>query len=294
MFGYVTIYKPELKIKEFYEFRAFYCGLCRQLKQDYGKLGQMTLTYDMTFLVVLLTSLYECETRQERHRCLIHPAKAHTMLLNEITEYGASMNIALTWHHLKDDWQDEKKLAGLTGAKLLERRYRQIERRYPRQCHVMLEKLKALSEMEKKTGLPDLDAVSGCFGELMAELFVWKKDEWEETLRQIGFFLGKFIYLMDAYEDLAEDSKNGSFNPFTERSRQPDFEEECRQMLILLMANCTESFERLPLQKDVGILRNILYQGVWSRYQKIQEERKEAEKKKTEKRRGKSISNKKR
>ena len=60
MFGYVTIYKPELKIKEFYEFRAFYCGLCRQLKQEYGRAGQMTLTYDMTFLVVLLTSLYEC------------------------------------------------------------------------------------------------------------------------------------------------------------------------------------------------------------------------------------------
>ncbi len=272
MFGYVTIYKPELKIKEFYEFRAFYCGLCHQLKQEYGRFGQMTLTYDMTFLVVLLTSLYECETRQEQHRCLVHPAKSHTMLLNEITEYGASMNIALTWHHLRDDWQDEKKVVGLAGAKLLEKRYRRVKQRYPRQCLVIREKLASLGELERTPGVPDLDAVSGCFGELMAELFVLWEDEWEETLRRLGFSLGKFIYLMDAYEDLAADKKSGSFNPFKERSSQPGFEEECRKMLMLLMAECTEQFERLPLLKDVGILRNILYQGVWSRYQKLQVE----------------------
>ncbi len=281
MFGYVTIYKPELKIKEFYEFRAFYCGLCRQLKQEYGRAGQMTLTYDMTFLVVLLTSLYECETRQERHRCLVHPGKPRTMLLNEVTEYGASMNIALTWHHLRDNWQDERKLTGLAGAKLLERRYRKVEQVYSRQCHIIEEKLAKLHRLESSQRMeePDLDAVSGFFGELMAELFVLKKDEWEETLRQIGCSLGKFIYLLDAYEDLEADKKSGSFNPLKERSSRPGFEEDCRQMLLLLMAECTESFERLPLLKDVGILRNILYQGVWSRYQKLQEKREQKQEK---------------
>ena len=245
----------------------------------------MTLTYDMTFLVVLLTSLYECETRQERHRCLIHPAKAHLMLLNEVTEYGASMNIALTWHHLMDNWQDEKQLIGLAGTKLLAGRYRRVEQAYPRQCQVIQEKLTELGRLEQAERVeekgnvaigskeqtagqdrteareePDLDRISGCFGELMAELFVMRQDEWEKTLRQVGFYLGKFIYLMDAYEDLEADQKSGSFNPLKGRSARPEFEEECRQMLTLLMAKCTESFERLPLIKDVGILRNILYE----------------------------------
>lgn len=282
MFGYVTICKPELKVKEFYEFRAFYCGLCQILKEKYGIKGQITLTYDMTFLVMLLTSLYECETKEEKHRCLVHPTKAHTMLMNEVTEYGAAMNIALTWYHLQDDWQDEKSLLGLAGAQVYKASCRKIEKEYPRQCQVIREKLAELHQLEQRwTGavenpaLPDLDAVSGCFGELMAELFVMKQDHWEETLRQIGFYLGKFIYLMDAYEDLPKDEKNGSFNPLKGRKDRPGFEEECRQMLVMLMGECTAAFERLPLIKDIDILRNILYNGVWSKYDKLQIERKQ-------------------
>ena len=80
MFGYVQAYKPELKMKEFYKYKAYYCGLCKVLREKYGFLGQMTLTYDMTFLVMLLTSLYEEETQREECRCLIHPVKKQKML----------------------------------------------------------------------------------------------------------------------------------------------------------------------------------------------------------------------
>ena len=68
MFGYVTIDKPELKIKDYTRYKAYYCGLCRVLLESYGFTGQMTLSYDMTFAVILLTSLYECETRLVTHR----------------------------------------------------------------------------------------------------------------------------------------------------------------------------------------------------------------------------------
>lgn len=282
MFGYVTICKPELRVKEFYEFRAFYCGLCRTLRGKYGLGGQMTLTYDMTFLVMLLTSLYECPTAEERHHCLIHPVRTHTMLQNEVTEYGAALNIALTWQHFKDDWKDERSAAGLAGMKFFGRRYREVVAQYPRQCGVIEEKLAELAAYEQDgqgqlrgEGLPpgSLDAVSGCFGGLMAELFVMKQDEFEETLREMGFYLGKFIYLMDAYDDLEKDEKSGSYNPLRGKSRQPGFEEDVRLMLNLMMAECTRAFERLPLIKDIDILRNILYNGVWSKYEKIQKER---------------------
>lgn len=310
MFGYVTICKPELKVKEFYEFRAFYCGLCRTLKSKYGIPGQMTLTYDMTFLVMLLTSLYECPTAEEHHHCMVHPVKKHAMLQNEITDYCASMNVALSWYHLKDDWEDERKPLGLAGMQVFRRNCRKVEREYPRQCQVMREELANLRDIEKAasgkvsgkrerfenrknpessqiaespelTGsrnagmLPDLDAVSDCFGRLMAELFVWKQDQWEEALRKIGFYLGKFIYLMDAYDDLAKDEKSGSFNPLLARKGEPDFEDRVREMLVMMMAECTNVFERLPLIKDVDILRNILYNGVWTRYEKLQRERKQ-------------------
>ena len=82
MFGYVMIDKPELTVKDYYKYKAYYCGLCRMLKEKYGFLGQMTLTYDMTFAIVLLTSLYESDTALSKHHCIVHPVQKHEMLQN--------------------------------------------------------------------------------------------------------------------------------------------------------------------------------------------------------------------
>ena len=133
MFGYVMINKPELKIKEYERYHAYYCGLCRTIKKEYGIFGQFTLTYDMTFLIVLLTALYEEQPDHQKHHCMVHPVKKHSMLTNEITQYAAAMNIALSYHHFKDDWEDEKSIKGLSGARLVKRKYKRIEKKYPRQ-----------------------------------------------------------------------------------------------------------------------------------------------------------------
>ena len=108
MFGYVTVCEPELKVKDLKKYRAYYCGLCRTLKEDYGFMGQMTLTYDMTFAVILLSSLYERIPELEKHRCKIHPVKKQMMLRNEITSYAAAMNVLLAYYHMEDDWQFPK------------------------------------------------------------------------------------------------------------------------------------------------------------------------------------------
>ena len=123
----------------------------------------------------------------------------------------------------------------------------------------------ALRKLEAE-GSEDLDAVSGCFGELMAELFDYKQDHWSPELRSIGFHLGKFIYLLDAYDDLARDEKKGAYNPLRSLSRQPGYEEEMRDIFELLLARCARSFERLPCVEDADLLRNILYSGVWLKY----------------------------
>lgn len=89
MFGYVTIYKPELKVKDYYKYKAYYCGLCRTLKESFGFRGQMTLTYDMTFVTILLTSLYEHKMKNSKHHCAVHPVKKWTcckMILQNIQQ----------------------------------------------------------------------------------------------------------------------------------------------------------------------------------------------------------------
>ncbi len=275
MFGYVMIKKPELKIKEFDRYHAYYCGLCRTLKNEYGSFGQFTLTYDMTFLIILLTALYESKPEHETHHCIVHPVKKHSMLMNEITQYAAAMNIALSYHHFMDDWEDERSLKGLSGAKLVKRKYKKIEKMYPRQVEVIKRTLKELSRLEKEKET-NLDYLARPFGELMAELFVYKEDMWQQDLRSLGFYLGKFIYIMDAYEDLNEDKKKDTFNPFKEISAEK-LSVEIEPILTMMMAETTKAFERLPIlvQPEIDILRNILYAGVWSKYDKLRQNKEE-------------------
>ena len=92
MFGYVQIRKPELKIKDYDTYHSFYCGLCHILYERFGIRGQVTLTYDMTFLVLLLSSYYESEVKTEKRRCIVHPARAHVERMTEMTAYMEMRN----------------------------------------------------------------------------------------------------------------------------------------------------------------------------------------------------------
>lgn len=265
MFGYITVNEAELKDDGYNRYRAYYCGLCRVLKDRYGYTGQMTLTYDMTFLVLLLTGLYESEGITEQHRCLAHPAKKHEMFMNACTEYAADMNILLTYHNCMDDWFDDKSLVKLSAAKLLKKKYNRLKDKYPAKVQAMESYIKNVHDGETAKS-DDLDLVSGYTGTLLGELFVWREDEWSSVLRRMGFFLGKFIYLMDAYDDLKKDEKKQHYNPWLFYKNRPDFEEYCRSILTMMMAECAGEFERLPILKDADILRNILYSGVWMKY----------------------------
>ena len=269
MFGYVTIYEPELKVKDLKKYKAYYCGLCRMLKEKYGFMGQMTLTYDMTFAVILLSSLYENAAEAERHRCKVHPIKKQMMLRNEITDYAAAMNVLLAYYHMEDDWQDDRKVTSLMTKSMIHGRVRRIIEEYPRQSRAIRSALEELSSCEKEE-CTDIDRTAGCFGRLMEELFVYREDIWERNLRKMGFFLGKFIYIMDAYEDLPEDLKKGRYNPLRDMYGKDDYEGRMKQILCMMIAESTAEFERLPCLLDVDILRNILYDGVWNRYNKIQ------------------------
>jgi hypothetical protein len=216
--------------------------------------------------------LYEAKTEKLQNRCLVHPVKKHDTLINEITDYVADMNIALTYHHLLDDWKDEKRIAGLAGAGALKRAYKQIEKKYPRQCSSIKDNLARLQECEK-CGETDIDLVSGCFGDLMGELFLYKEDCWQSTLRRMGFFLGKYIYILDAYDDLEKDEKHNSYNPFRSEQEREGYEDKVQSYLTMMMAECTREFEKLPCLWEADILHNILYDGVWTKFETTQKER---------------------
>lgn len=276
MFGYIIINQKEMKFKDYDVYHAFYCGLCRTLKERYGKLGQMTLSYDMTFLLILLSGLYEPDSKKGTMKCIAHPLEKHPYLQNVCSEYVADMNLILTYYKCLDDWMDERKYSRLAFSKALDRHMDRIKHTYPEKCQVIVENLQKISECER-SGSSDLDTMAGYFGHVMAEIFAFRKDEWEDTLRGIGFYLGKFIYLADAYEDIEKDQKDGTYNPLVSFFDQEDFEARCRQLLTMMISECSRMFEILPIIEYTEILRNILYSGVWYRFDLATQKRKQSQ-----------------
>lgn len=273
MFGYIAINKAEMKFKDYDIYQAYYCGLCKCLRERCGIRGQLTLSYDMTFFILLLTGLYEPETKRESVRCIAHPFKKHTAYRNEFTEYAAAVNLILAYYKNRDDWNDEGRRRSYIAARLLHSQMKNIRKKYSHKITKAAAELRQISLLEQKDE-QNIDVMAGLFGNIMAELFAYRQDEWEPSLRKIGFFLGKFIYLMDAYEDVEDDIRSGNYNPFKESfQNDKDFAEHCRQLLTLMMAECSREFEKLPILLHADILRNILYSGVWCRYTQVTRER---------------------
>lgn len=266
MFGYVIANTNELSPEEKERYRAVYCGLCRTLRERHGSLGRMTLSYDMAFLVLLLHSLYEPELEEGRERCLTHPVSPHVFCVSEITNYAADMNVALAYLNQLDNWRDDKSLPSLVLAWLLRPKYKRIRARYPRQCGAMEDSLKKLSALEQ-SGVPDPDGGAVLFGGLMAELFDLREDRWTPVLRSMAFSLGGFIYLCDAVVDLPKDEKKGRYNPLSALKAAERDDDYFKEILTMFIGNCTIDFEKLPLVEDASILRNILYSGVWARFE---------------------------
>jgi len=274
MFGYITVNKGDMTFNEFDVYHSYYCGLCRSLHEQYGIGGQLSISYDMTFLVMLLTGLYEPDTKEERIKCVAQPFKKHLIRRNEFTDYAADMNVLFTYYKCRDDWQDERRADRLVYGKLLEKGCRRACVKYKEKAKKIDLSLRELAGEEKKRNL-DIDYMSGLFGKIMGEIVAVKGDEWHEELSNMGNYLGKYIYLLDAYEDIREDIKRGLYNPFYKRYEAPDFDEEVKAILTMMMAGCCRAFEKLPIIENVEILRNILYSGVWYRYERVRKERRE-------------------
>ena len=143
----------------------------------HGLRGRFSLSYDLTFLNILLCSLYEGETPTDSgiDRCPIHPVHGVLWRSADPTDYCADLSVALHYYNAQDKWQDDHNLLALGYSALLDNSTAEAALRWPRQCNAIRSCLAKLAEYEA-AGSTDLDAVSGCFGTLMAELFDYRQD----------------------------------------------------------------------------------------------------------------------
>ena len=212
MFGYIVCIKDKLDKANLELYQHIYCGLCRNLKNRYGQLHRLNLSYDMTFIILLLSSLYEPEETETSFRCSLHPTSQKTAAENKFTDYAADMTILLSYFKCMDDWKDEGKHLRHWYASLLKKEYQRLKTIYPRQCRSVSSSIQALENIETKDP-SQFDQAINLSGEMLSEIFVYHEDFWSTSLKSLGFEIGRFIYLMDASMDYEKDKKKQNYNP---------------------------------------------------------------------------------
>ncbi|WP_412373132.1 DUF5685 family protein [Intestinibacter bartlettii] len=271
MFGYVRINKMDLTFREFDYYKGYYCGLCKYLKENHGEVSRLSLNYDITFLIVILTALYKLDSDITYERCIANPLKKKMRIVNEITEYAASMNILLSYYKLEDNLYDDNGIKDKLAYELYKGKLKKAYEKYPQKAEYIKQQLGNLRELEKQES-KSIDKVSNTFGNLMGEIFVYKKDEYEQNLRNIGFNLGKYIYILDAYEDLEEDNKKGRYNPFMDYiDKKEELKNKVDRLISMSLGMATKNIEQLNLEFNKSIIDNIIYSGVYLRYKSILE-----------------------
>ena len=272
MFGYVKINKMDLTFREYEHYRGYYCGLCKCLKDNHGEISRLSLNYDITFLVLILTSVYRPKSNIIEEWCITNPFKKKKKIINEITEYAASMNVLLAYYKLEDNLKDDNKLKDKVAYTMYKGKLKSAYEKYPKKAEFIKEQLEILYNLEKAKNT-NIDLVSNTFGNLMSEIFAYKQDENESELRRIGFNIGKYIYLLDAYEDLDKDYKNGSYNPFIDYiDKKEELKLRVDKLISMSLGMVGKGIDNLNLKMNTSIIENIVYSGVYLRYQNILEE----------------------
>ncbi|MEF2560640.1 MAG: DUF5685 family protein [Eggerthellaceae bacterium] len=275
MFGFVLPNLESLEEAQRQRYRSVYCGVCRSLKDRYGQACRLTVSYDMTFLALVLGSLYEPEETCGEARCPVHPMQPQSFVRSKYTDYAADLSVTLAYHKMLDDWHDDHTLRARGGAFALAGAYRRAKKRVPQECEAIETAMADIRTIEQRAlqarsqGVPAIDSplpdeAANRFGMMLGDLFAHEDDFWVSDLRRFGARLGKFVYVMDAAMDIEDDSRTGSYNPFADMEST---KEALRENLEFLAAGMTDAFERLPLERDVQVMRSVLYAGVWQRFE---------------------------
>lgn len=222
MMGYVTVEKSELKMREFEIYDGYYCGVCKSIGKRYGQVPRMVLSYDAAFLAIMSSSLWAGEDAPAREHCMIHPFKKKTIVRNEHVDYAADMMLLLAWYKLDDDRLDDESILSAAAMKVFHRTYNKLRKAYPGFSQFLKRQLDQLHQLEN-VKCSNLDQIADAFAKIMEEMLMISPgaqmlSEAEKTaLGRIGYHLGKWIYVIDALDDLEDDIIEENYNPLAER-----------------------------------------------------------------------------
>ena len=313
MLGYVKIDKGELKVREYEVYTGYYCGVCKSIGRRYGQLPRMVLSYDAAFLAILLASLSDESDTPVQEHCIAHPViKKKTVIRNRAIDYAGDVMLILAWYKLADDAADEGKVYAKPVMLMMKRIFRRLNSLYPELCSSVKCHLSALSALEREK-CASIDMAAEAFSKIMEDIFteglqaVYGSEPPQQTspgadrsdpgisgasgmqnrpcgfaspgsdtrelLARAGYHLGKWVYMIDAVDDIEENIESGAYNPLLFRFKfdaanetadefrariEPDLRFNLYHYLAML-SRCTDS---LDIRKNAGNIENVIYFGL--------------------------------
>lgn len=279
MLGYVTAKKDELKMRDYELYSGYYCGICKSIGKRYGQLPRFTLSYDAAFLALVLAGADDSYDEDDisREHCAIHHIKKKTVVRNGAIDYAGDVMLILAWHKHKDDATDENRMYAKAGMFFKKNLYKKLQKAEPKLCGAITERLAELSELEEQK-CDSLDRAAEAFSKIMEEILtcyepVTKDEKISKILSRMGYHLGKWIYVIDAYDDIEDNIQSGAYNPLIYRyeynkdSETPaEFKKRITESvewnLLTYLGEMGKAQDLLEFRRNKDIIENVVYLGL--------------------------------
>ncbi|WP_312641804.1 DUF5685 family protein [Hydrogenoanaerobacterium sp.] len=284
MFGYIKPFKPQMRICEYDTYKAVYCGLCKQLGSSYGLAARFTLSYDFAFFSILSMSLQEESPHFCKERCFANPLKKkYCCRLNESSLFSACTAMILLYYKVDDNYRDSKfwgKLLMLLVKPFASSARKKAMLQYPQLDAIVAEMMRQQYALEQ-AGCSSIDEAAQPTALSLAKIceLLGKDDSQKRILNRFGYLLGRWVYLIDAVDDLEDDMKSGSYNAFVlENHLTPQSDlTEIRSVTVAALnqtaAEIAKTYELLELKRYKPILDNVIYFGLKNSLHLVEEKR---------------------
>ena len=281
MFGYIKTDLPNMYMKDTVLYQAMYCGLCKGIGKTCGQKARFVLNYDLTFLSVLLHNLQNKDVKVEKEHCIVHPIRKRPIAsVDELTERIAYLNVILAYYKLSDDVIDNGK--GRLKRSFFNGAYKKAKKNEPEIDKIVKMRYSELLKLEDAK-CDSMDIVADPFGNMMQEIVeVILKDTCTEEVKELAYYLGKWIYLIDALDDFDKDKKKKDFNVFINLYPLAKDKEQlicnAKQELTVVFASVlnriAELANKLNYKFNHDLIDNVLYRGLLVQTKRIMENEK--------------------
>ena len=269
MFGFIRPVKDELRVREVHRFQEVYCGLCHAIRARYGRFHTFFLSYDMTFFALVL-GCTETDGAREKRRCDASPIRPRAACFGcAAIDRAADVSVLLNYHKLRDSVRDEsgpRRLAAGILLRLAGPGYRRAAGRLPEADREIAGCIDELAALEA-AGCDSIDRAADPTARLLAAAVPPTGDARERILRQLFYHTGRWVYLIDACQDLAGDLAHGGYNPVAlrfglVRADLSAAREALERTLERSLADICTAFDLLGAQRDAGLIENIIWLGL--------------------------------